>query len=110
MYHKKNWGCYAKTSSVIALLIALAMSSSVWAADAISIGVGQSTLTDAVAAMNAAADTAKTALGTKTATIVIAWVDSGNETAFSQLAAKFTADRNANLRDSRKISFYANRT
>jgi len=91
MYQKKNWGCYTKTSSAIALLIALAMSGPVRAADAISIGVGQSTLTDASAAMNAAADTAKTALGAKAATIVIAWVDSGNEVAFSQLATKFTA-------------------
>jgi hypothetical protein len=75
-----------------AFLVSLSLSGSVKAADAITIGTGESTLTDAVAAMNAAADAAKTALGAKTATIVIASVDSGNEVAFSQLAAKFTTD------------------
>jgi hypothetical protein len=73
----------------LVIIIGLTLFGSALAADAITIGVGQSTLTDATAAMNAAADTAKTALGAKTAAIVIAWVDSGNEVAFSQLAAKF---------------------
>ena len=73
----------------LALLIALTLSGSVKAADAIVVGVGQSANTDASAAMSASADTAKTALGTKTAAVVLVWVDSGSEAAFSVLAAKF---------------------
>jgi hypothetical protein len=60
------------------------------AADAISVGTGQSANTDASAAMSASADSAVKALGSKKATIVLAWVDSGSEAAFSVLAAKFS--------------------
>jgi hypothetical protein len=85
-------GNYLKITRALtlAVLAFFASASQVKAADAISIGMGQSKLADMTAAMNAAADTAKTALGSTAATVVIAWVDSGSEASFSQLTAKFT--------------------
>ncbi len=75
--------------AALALFIGVTLSGSVKAADAIVVGMGQSTTTNASTAMSASADTAITALGGKTATVVLAWVDSGSEAAFSVLAAKF---------------------
>jgi hypothetical protein len=84
-------GKYLKITCAMALavLAVFTSASQVKAANAVVVGMGQSTLTDATAAMNVAADTAKTALGSTAATVVIAWVDSGKEASFSQLAAKF---------------------